>query len=81
MEVKRIVFLKLRNREEREASLDISNSGKPHLCEASNLNARLSGVKEEDFTDRVREHAVLPIHDHEECLKEHRKLWMSCGID
>ncbi|XP_044506141.1 uncharacterized protein LOC123225885 isoform X2 [Mangifera indica] len=56
----------------RKALSDISNSGKPHLREASkkNLNAKLS-VLEEEHLSAVAEEGFL--HNHQECIKARNK--------
>ncbi|KAJ0042289.1 hypothetical protein Pint_17514 [Pistacia integerrima] len=54
----------------RKALSDISNSGKPHLRESSNLNAKLI-VLEEEHSSALAEEDFL--HNHQECLKARTK--------
>ncbi|KAJ0099934.1 hypothetical protein Patl1_20188 [Pistacia atlantica] len=54
----------------RKALSDISNSGKPHLRESSNLNAKLSVLEEERFSALAEEDFL---HNHQECLKARTK--------
>ncbi|XP_031275172.1 uncharacterized protein LOC116133628 isoform X1 [Pistacia vera] len=54
----------------RKVLSDISNFGKPHLREASNLNAKLSVLEEEHLSALAEEDFL---HNHQECLKARTK--------